>query len=118
MKIDNVDIAGFIAQGGFRVSKAELTSGVKTAISGKTIRHRIATKTTVSVDCRPLRKAELKTVLDAISGEWLSVTFFDPEQNSESVLEMYCESRPYNLMIRRRNGEEWWDGISFTLKER
>lgn len=117
LEIDNVDITPYIAYGGLEY----LESDIDAADSGRTMdaimhRGRVASKTRLDVQCRPLNDTELKTVLEAIMPEWVTVKYHDGITNTTVTKTMYSNNRKYSYVQKRKDGSVLWN-VSFPLIE-
>ena len=117
MTVNGVDMIPFIAYQGLKWSRND----VDAPNSGRTLdglmhRGRVATKIRLDITCRPLRSYELKTVLNAIYPEYVTVTYDDPMQG-RVVKTMYSNNNPASYCLLKPDGTEWWNEISFPLIE-
>lgn len=119
LKIDGVDIVPYIKYGGLKWQRSDVDSTKTTrALDGTLERVRVAVKRRLDIDCRPLTSAEAKIVLDAIMPVWVTVEYYDPQNGAVVTRTMYSNNNPATYAMKRPNGTEWWDGISFPLIER
>lgn len=117
LTVNGVDMVPYIAYQGLKWTRNDIDS----PNSGRTLdgfmhRGRVATKIRLDVTCRPLKAAELSTVLNAIYPEYVSVTYDDPMQGRVTK-EMYSNNNPASYCLLRPDGTEWWNDISFPLIE-
>lgn len=118
LKINNVDITGYIAYGGLKWSRNDVDSPeTGRAMDGKMYRGRISTKIRLDVTCRLLTTQELTTVLNLIYPEYVTVTYDDPMLGTVTKT-MYANNNPAVYQLHRPNGEELWSGVTFPLIER
>lgn len=114
-----VDMLPFIAAGGLKWSRSDTSGGNKSTMqNGETWRDRIATKCQWEITCKPLKAADLKTVLQLIAPEYVTVNFTDPNLNARRTASLYSDSCPSTFLIRRADGTEYWGGVQFTLIEK
>lgn len=118
-EIDGVDITPYIAYGGLKWQRSDIDA----SDAGRTQdalmhRGRVATKIRLDVTCRPLTAAEASIVLKAIKPEFVEVRCTDPEEGGIVTRTMYANNNPASFMLRKRDGTEWWSGITFPLVER
>ena len=112
-----VDITGYIAFGGLQWSRNDIDDPE----SGRTLygvmhRGRVATKIRLDITCRPLKASELSIVLNLIYPEYITVRYNDP-MSGQATKTMYSNNNPASYCIKKPNGTEWWNGITFPLVE-
>ncbi len=112
-----VDITGYIAFGGLQWSRNDIDDPE----SGRTLdgvmhRGRVATKIRLDITCRPLKASELSIVLNLIYPEYITVRYNDP-MSGQVTKTMYSNNNPASYCIKKPNGTEWWNGITFPLVE-
>lgn len=108
----------YIAYGGIKWSRNDIDSPeTGRAMDGLMYRGRIATKTRLDITCRPLKKAEISVVLNAILPEYVTVTYDDPMYGTVTK-PMYSNNNPAVFQLRKSNGDEYWGGVTFPLIER
>jgi hypothetical protein len=119
LKIYGVDMTLYIAFRGVKWQRSDVdASGSGRALDGSLIRSRVATKVRIDVTCVPLLTRDAQKVLSAIMPEWVEVTYTDPQQGRDVTKTMYSNNNPASFMLRKPNGQEYWDGISFPLIEK
>ena len=96
-------------------------SDIEASDAGRTMdgvmhRGRVATKIRLDVTCRPLTSAEASIVLNAILPEWVTVTYTDP-MSGQVTKTMYSNNNPASFMLKKPDGREYWNGITFPLIE-
>lgn len=104
-------------RGGLTIALKDLDSSNTTrSLSGKLVRHRIATKREITYSAPPLTSSEISSVLKAISKQTFSLYYPDPEQGAFKTITVYCGDRsaPAYSCI---NGEWLWEGLSVTFIE-
>ena len=80
-------------------------------------RERVGTKIRLDITCKPLLSNELMTVLNLIYPEYVTVEYDDP-MYGRVTKQMYSNNNPASYLIKKRNGREYWSGITFPLVER
>lgn len=116
--IDNVDIAPYIAKGGFKWSRNDIDEpNAGRNMSGRMLRGRVATKIRLDITCRPLTSEEAKIVLTAIMPEFVTVRYTDPQIGGMVTRTMYSNNNPAEFLMKKRDGREYWAGITFPLVE-
>lgn len=119
LEINGVNIVPYVAFGGFQWQRADVDGeGAGRDLSGDLHRNRVATKRRLDITCRPLTSAEIRIVLNAIYPEFVTVRYLDPQENAVIERTMYSNNTPATYLIRRKNGEELWGGVSFPLIEK
>lgn len=117
LTVDNVDMIPFIAYRGLKWSRNDIDApNSGRTLDGTMHRGRVTTKIRLDITCRPLTAEELKTVLNAIEPEYVTVTYDDPMQG-RVVKQMYSNNNPASFCIVQPDGTEWWNDISFPLVE-
>lgn len=117
LTVDGVDLTPYIAFGGLKWQRSDIDS----ADAGRTMdgvmhRGRVATKIRLDVTCKPLTSSQAAIVLSAVEPEYVTVTYSDPMTGSRTAT-MYANNNPATFMLKRKNGEELWSGITFPLIE-
>lgn len=117
-KINGLDMTPYIAFGGLKWTRNDVDGpNAGRNMSGTMIRDRVATKIRLDVTCRPLTKTEASTVLKAIKPDTVSVLYTDPMDGTEVSKTMYANNNPAQFLMKKRDGTEWWSGITFPLVE-
>lgn len=117
-KIDGTDITDYIANGGFQWQRSDVDGeGAGRDLTGDLRRNRVATKRRLDITCRPLKAEEAKTVLTLIMPEWVTVEYIDPQTGGAVTRTMYSNNNPATFLLRK-DGQEWWSGITFPLIEK
>lgn len=117
LTVDDVDMIPFIAYRGLKWSRNDIDApNSGRTLDGTMHRGRVTTKIRLDITCRPLTAEELKTVLNAIEPEYVTVTYDDPMQG-RVVKQMYSNNNPASFCILQPDGTEWWNDISFPLVE-
>lgn len=116
--IDGTDITQWIATGGVQWKRNDIDGpNAGRTLSGKMVRDRVATKIRLDITCVPLNTTDLRTLLNLIYPEFVSVTYDDPMEGIVTKT-MYANNNGAQFWIQRRSGEEIWYNISFPLVER
>lgn len=117
LEIDGVNIVPYIAYGGVQWQRSDVDGdGAGRDLNGDLRRNRVSTKRRLDITCRPLKANEAKIVLTAIMPEWVTVRYTDP-QAGVVTRKMYANNHPASYLLKRRNGDELWGGITFPLIE-
>lgn len=118
LTIDNVNMIPYIAYGGIKWTRSDIDApNTGRAMNGLMYRGRVATKIRLDITCRALKQSELQTVLNAILPEYVTVTYDDP-MSGRVTKTMYSNNNPAVFQTRKRNGDEYWSGVTFPLIER
>ena len=131
--IDGVDITPYIAYQGVQWSRNDVDGpNAGRTMSGLMIRDRVATKIRLDITCRPLKTDELRTLLNLIYPEFVTVVYDDPMQGMVSKT-MYANNNKAQFLQRYEPEEtdcQWicgkdpgqpyerWFNITFPLVER
>ena len=117
LTVNGVDMVPYIAYGGLKWQRNDV-DGPDTgrSMDGKMHRYRVATKIRMDITCRPLTGAELQTILTTILPEYVDVSYDDP-MYGHITKRMYSNNNPASFMIRKRDGREYWSGVTFPLIE-
>lgn len=116
--VNNVDMIPYIALGGIKWQRNDIEApGTGRTMDGTLMRERIATKIRLDITCRPLTKAELSIVLNAIYPQFVTVTYDDP-MYGRVIKTMYSNNNPASFMMIDSRGIETWNGVTFPLIER
>lgn len=115
---DGTDIAPCIESGGFKWSLNDIDSqNAGRTMDGTMHRGRVTQKVRLDITCRPLTSQEARTVLSAITQEYVQMTYIDPLYGPITKT-FYNSSRVANIQQIYRGGQILWTGISFALIER
>lgn len=119
ISIDGTDITNFIAYKGVQWKRNDIdgpNSG--RTLSGLMIRDRVATKIRLDITCRQLTLTEVRTLLNLLMPEFVSVTYDDP-MDGVVTRTMYANNNGAQFLFAKDNDtQEWWDNITFPLVER
>lgn len=117
LTINGVNVVPYIAYQGLKWSRNDVESpDAGRTLDGIMHRGRVATKIRLDVTCRPLKKAELHTLLGAIYSETVTVVYDDPQFGMRTAT-MYSNNNPAEYCMKKKNGEEYWYNITFPLVE-
>lgn len=118
LTVNNVDMTKYIAYGGIKWQRYDVDSpNTGRDISGRMHRGRVSTKIRLDVTCRLLKASEVSTVLNAILPEYVTVTYDDP-MLGRTTKTMYSNNNPAVYQMKRKDGTEYWGGVTFPLIER
>ena len=81
------------------------------------IRDRVSTKIRLDITCRPLNLTELRTLLNLIYPEFVTVTYDDPMYGPVSKT-MYANNNGAQFWLKTGDSTEYWSNVSFPLVER
>ena len=120
LTVNNVDMTPYIAaKNGVKWSRNDLESpSAGRTLDGLMHRGRVGTKIRMDITCRPLKASELHTVQAVLYPEYLTVTYYDPLAGGNVTKTMYTNNLPAGFLMRKPDGTEWWDGVTFPLIER
>jgi hypothetical protein len=119
LTIDGVDMTPYIAHRGVKWQRSDLDApNSGRCLDGRLIRNRVASKVRLDITCIPLPADKARIVLTAIMPEWVTVTYTDPQLGMDVTKTMYSNNNPASFLMRRPDGTEYWDGITFPLIER
>ena len=85
--------------------------------SGTMFRDRIAIKRKVHCEWGPLSKAEMKTLLTAMSGASFSLTYPDPQEGALKTITAYVGDRSVPMLMPLSNNDWMWAGLSADFIE-
>lgn len=118
LTVNGVDMTPYIAYQGLKWQRSDIdSSDAGRTMDGLMHRGRVATKIRLDVTCRPLKASEASIVLQTILPEFVQVTYDDPMEGHAVTKTMYSNNNPASFMLRKPNGTEWWNGITFPLIE-
>ena len=118
-KINGVDIMPYIAAGGIKWTKNDVSGGnAVTMMDGTTYRDRITTKYNWEISCKPLTASQQKTILELIQPEYVTVQYTHPLTNTIKSGTYYSNNFPSTYLVRRADGTDYWGGLSFPLVQR
>ncbi len=116
--IDGVDYTDTIAAGGLKWQRNDIDGpNAGRNKSGTMIRDRIATKMRTDWKCRPLPGPRNRQLLQALTPEFVTVTYDDPQDGAATRV-MYANNLTSEFLMRRPDGTDWWQNTQFPLVER
>lgn len=111
------DITGYIAFQGVKRERSDIDSPeAGRTMDGLMHRGRVATKIRYDITCRPLKLSELTTLEGLIMPEYIYVKVTDPYYGTVTK-QMYSNNTSAGYCIKKKDGTEWWSGITFPLIE-
>lgn len=120
-KIDGVDFAWILGEGGIRWSRNDLDAD-KTGrnLKGDMTRKRVAVKRKLVIDnCKRLTTAQIKALNGAIYPSMVKVSFLDAITGAEYTGTFYGSSVEAATQIYDELADEtYWEGTAFSLIER
>lgn len=118
LSINNVDITPYIAFKGVKWQRNDIEApNTGRTMDGTMMRGRVSSKIRLDITCRPLTASELSIVLNLIYPQFVEVRYTDPMYGIRYAT-MYSNNNPASYLIRKPDGKEYWDGITFPLIER
>lgn len=115
-EVNGIDMVPYIAFGGLKWQRADVDGpNAGRQQNGDLIRDRVAIKTRWDVTCRPLKSDELAKILTAIHPEYVTVRYTDPMTNSIQTGTFYSNNIPASFAMRKPDGTEWWQGVTFPI---
>ena len=123
MSINGTDITPYIKNGGVKWSRNDVDGpNAGRLMTGEMVRDYIATKVRFDIACIPLTQSQLSMMLTLLKQHdnegFLSVQYTDPETNTTMTGRFYTNNFSVEVRLRKANGIEYWDGLSFPLVER
>ncbi len=119
LTVNGVNMVPYIAFQGLKWQRNDVDAAdTGRTLDGEMQRNRVATKVRLDITCRPLLGSEASTVLSAIMPVFVTVQYYDPQVGSVVTKTMYSNNNPASFLIKRENGQEYWDGITFPLIEK
>lgn len=115
--IDGTEITDYIAHGGLKWTRSDIDGpDAGRSMDGVMHRLRVGTKIRLDITCRPLTATELRTLLNLIYPEYVTVVYDDPMSGRVSKT-MYSNNNPASYYRMKRSGVEQWTGVTFPLVE-
>lgn len=115
-EVNGVDFIPYIAYNGLSLTREDADApDAGRDLAADLHRSRVASKYRWDVSCRPLYSHDLAIVLRAIKPEFVTVRYYDPEQERIVTHTMYSNNPKVSYQQRYENGRELWSGISFPL---
>lgn len=119
LTVNGIDITPYIAFRGLKWQRNDVDGwDAGRAMDGVMYRQRIGTKIRLDITCRPMKTSEISVVLNAIQPEYVTVTYDDPLYGNNRTATFYSNNNPASFLIKKDNGDEYWDSVSFPLVER
>lgn len=117
--IDGTDITELIAYQGVQWKRNDIDGpNAGRTLSGLMIRDRVATKIRLDITCRILNREEVRTLLNLLMPEFVSVTYDDP-MDGVVTRTMYANNNEAKFLRSLDNdSDELWDNVTFPLVER
>lgn len=84
---------------------------------GELFRDRVAVKRKISYSAPPLSKAEMSSLLQAITDQFFTLQYPDPQTGSTKSITVYCGDRTAP-MYSCINGVYKWEGLTVDFIER
>lgn len=117
-KINNVDIAPLIAHKGIKWTRNDIDSAnAGRNLAGTMNRGRVCTKVKLEIKCIPMNDSQIRTLLNLIYPEYVSVHYIDP-QYGERMVQFYSNNVPATVCYQDTDGNILFDEVSFPLVER
>jgi hypothetical protein len=85
--------------------------------SGTMFRDRIAVKRGVHCEWGPLTKAEMSTLLKAMSPATFPLTYPDPQEGALKTIDVYVGNRPVPVLVPLGDNDWMWGGLSVDFTE-
>jgi hypothetical protein len=119
IKIDGTDITELFAYQGVQWKRNDIDGpNAGRTLSGLMIRDRVATKIRLDITCRILNREEVRTLLNLLMPEFVSVTYDDP-MDGVVTRTMYANNNEAKFLRSLDNdSDELWDNVTFPLVER
>lgn len=116
--INGVDITELIAFNGWERQRNDVDSpDAGRTLDGRMHRARVATKMRFNVTCRPLLSGEISTLESLIMPEYVTVKVIgDPYFGTWEKL-CYVNNTSAKYLIRKKDGRQYWGGITFPIIE-
>ncbi len=116
--VNGVSLLNYLAEDGIKWTRFDVEApDTGRTLDGVMHRGRVASKVRLDVTCRPLKDSEVRTVLNAILPEYVTVRYIDPQDGSVTKT-MYSNNIPTICATVNPDGTALWTGLSFPLIER
>lgn len=116
LKINTTDLpAPIVMQPSIQDLDSEEGTGRNQA--GTMFRDRVTVKRKVHCEWGPLTKAEMKTLLSAMSGVSFELTYPDPQEGALKTITAYVGDRPTPMLMPLGNDDWMWSGLSADFIE-
>lgn len=117
LTIDGTNIVPYIAYQGVKWQRNDIDGeNAGRTLDGVMRRSRVGTKIRLDITCRPLTSEEAQVVLTSIMPEYVTVKYTDP-QAGVVTKQMYSNNNPASYLMKKKDGREYWSGITFPLIE-
>ncbi|SFG05412.1 DUF6711 family protein [Clostridium cadaveris] len=100
----------------YEVTVQDLDGETNRNAAGTLIRDRIAVKRKINLEWQPLSQSEISALLNAVSGEFFTITFPDPQLGTITKT-MYVGDRTAPA-YQFKNGEVKWSGLKMNFIEK
>lgn len=117
-KVSGVDILPYIKKGGLKWSKNDIDApDAGRTMDGVMHRGRIASKIRLDISFMSLKSSDIKTVLQVLSPEYVTVDYEDPLFGDRSI-SMYAGNINASLELVYDNESQTWNEFTVPLIER
>ena len=116
MALINIGGTDLPAPASYNVTITDITKNDRNA-AGMMIIERSSIKRSIQLGWNYLSGDDYSAVLNAVSDVFFTVTYFDPQNNTNQTGTFYCSDRQAG-MIQFTNGVPSWSNVQFTLTER
>jgi hypothetical protein len=110
MALVNIGGVDLPAPASYNVTITDITKNDRNA-AGTMIIERIATKRAIQLGWNYLSGDDYSNVLNAVTNVFFTVTYFDPQNNTNQTGTFYCSDRQAG-MIQFTNGVPSWSNVS------
>ena len=121
ISINGTNITPLIAYQGVQWKRNDIDGpNAGRTLSGLMIRDRVATKIRLDITCTPLSLEQVRTLLNLIYPEFVTVMYDDPMEGIVTKV-MYSNNNGAQFLKKQPDeigGAEYWDNITFPLIER
>lgn len=116
MKINGTDITPLIKNQGVKWTRSDVDGpNAGRLMTGDLVRDRITTKIRWDISCIPLTEEQLAMMLTLIEPEWVTVEYTDLATRTAKTAQFYSNNFSVSVLLRRKDGTDYWDGLSFPL---
>lgn len=113
LKINNVEMP---SPKPYTVSINDIDGNTNRNADAIIYRDRIAVKRKLSLEWGPLTQNETQTLLNAVSSEFFTCEFLDP-QTGTLTKTMYVGDRSTATLVLDSSGHVWWNGLKMDFIE-
>jgi len=119
ISINGTNITPLIAYQGVQWKRNDIDGpNAGRTLSGLMIRDRVATKIRLDITCTPLTLEQVRTLLNLIYPEFVTVMYDDPMEGIVTKV-MYSNNNGAQFLFAKDNDSvEMWDNVTFPLVER